>query len=345
MSPRLAFDLPRSLEAGVPPEARGVRRDGVRMMVASASAPDLVHTTFDQLPAFLDPGDLVVVNTSATIPAAVDAVGVDGTAVLLHLSTELDDHRWVVEPRTEEGRWDADVPVPRTLLLGGEGAAATCTLDERYRESDRLWVATLTLPQPTLPWLAAHGRPIRYGYVRGEWPLEAFQNVYATVPGSAEMPSAGRPFTPEVITRLVAKGVAVAPVVLHTGVASLEADELPYPERAVVPRATAALVNATHRAGRKVVAVGTTVVRALESAVDPEGCVRSFDGWTDLVVTPARGVRAVDGLLTGWHEPEASHLLLLEAVAGREVLERSYDASLAEGYLWHELGDVHLLLP
>jgi S-adenosylmethionine:tRNA ribosyltransferase-isomerase len=111
-----------------------------------------------------------------------------------------------------------------------------------------------------------------------------------------------------------------------------------------VPDFTAQRVNATHAMGRRVIAIGTTVVRALESAVDGDGVVHPFDGWTDLVVTPERGVRAIDGLLTGWHEPEASHLLMLEAVAGRELLERSYDASLAEGYLWHEFGDVHLVL-
>jgi S-adenosylmethionine:tRNA ribosyltransferase-isomerase len=172
-----------------------------------------------------------------------------------------------------------------------------------------------------------------------------YQNVYVTEPGSAEMPSAGRPFTPEVVTRLVAKGVGVAPVVLHTGVASLEADELPYPERVRVPAPTAERVNAVRRSGRRVVAVGTTVVRALESAVGPDGRLRPVDGWTDLVVTPERGVRAVDGLLTGWHEPASSHLLLLEAVAGRPLLEASYAASLEAGYRWHEFGDVHLILP
>jgi S-adenosylmethionine:tRNA ribosyltransferase-isomerase len=154
------------------------------------------------------------------------------------------------------------------------------------------------------------------------------------------MASAGRPFTPEVITRLVAQGVMVAPIVLHTGVASLEADEHPYPEYVHVPETTAALVRMTHANGGRVIAIGTTVVRALETA----GC-DAYDGWTDLVITPERGVRVVDGLLTGWHEPEASHLLMLEAIAGRELLEASYAASLAEGYLWHEFGDTHLILP
>lgn len=342
---RLAFALPPVLEASAPPEARGLTRDAVRMLVAERRSGRLTHSTFGLLPAFLDAGDLVVVNTSGTIPAAVDALTLDGARVVVHLSTRLEGNRWVVEPRRPTGRgserW-ADAAVPRHLELG-EGASVE--LVEPYLGSRRLWAADLHLPQPVLTWLAVHGRPIRYGYVDRPWPVTAYQNVFVTEPGSAEMPSAGRPFTPEVITRLVAKGVGVSPVVLHTGVASLEADERPYPEHATVPRATAARVNATRAAGGRVVAVGTTVVRALESAVDRLGRVHAFDGWTDLVVTPERGVRAVDGLLTGWHEPEASHLLLLEAVAGRPLLEASYGAAVAEGYLWHEFGDVHLVLP
>ena len=194
-------------------------------------------------------------------------------------------------------------------------------------------------------WLAVHGQPIRYGYVERPWPIDTYQNVYATEPGSAEMPSAGRPFTPEVITRLVAKGVGVSPLVLHTGVASLEATELPYPERVRVPGSTASRVNDTQRNGGRVIAIGTTVVRGSKQPAGDDGIVRPLDGWTDLVITPERGVRVVDGLLTGWHEPEASHLLMLEAVAGRELLEQSYAASLDEGYLWHEFGDTHLILP
>ena len=347
---RLDFDLPADLEAGAPPEARGLTRDGVRMMVAERRTGRIRHSTFALLASFLDPGDLVVINTSGTLPAAVDATdAVTGRALAVHLSTGLDGDRWVVEPRVVEGtttrRWTpADGSPPQRLRLGGDGARMQ--LLQPYRDSDRLWVARLELPRPALRWLATHGRPIRYGYATRPWPLSAYQNVYATEPGSAEMPSAGRPFTPELITRLVAKGVAVAPVVLHTGVASLEADELPYPERARVPAATAERVNATRRAGGRVVAVGTTTVRALESAYRPAlGTVGAFDGWTDLVVTPERGVTTVDGLLTGWHEPQASHLLMLEAVAGRPLLQASYQAALAEGYLWHEFGDVHLILP
>ena len=338
---RLSFHLPPALEASEPAEARGLTRDAVRMLVARADQP-LVHSTFALLPRFLDAGDLVVVNTSGTLPAAFDGLDATGAPVVVHLSTQLDDGRWLLElrrpaPRATE-RWSGPPP-GSPIALAGDGHLVL-----HEPNGPRLWIGRLELPRPTLTWLAQHGRPIRYGYVDRPWPLAAYQNVYATEPGSAEMPSAGRPFTPEVLMRLVAKGVGVTPLVLHTGVASLEADELPYPEKAVVPEVTAERVNAAHAGGHRVVAIGTTVVRALESAADEDGTVRPFDGWTDLVITPARGVRAVDGLLTGWHEPEASHLLMLEAVAGRELLERSYEASLAHGYLWHEFGDSHLIL-
>ncbi|HVE46912.1 MAG TPA: S-adenosylmethionine:tRNA ribosyltransferase-isomerase [Acidimicrobiales bacterium] len=347
----LAFEVPPALEAHEPPEARGLTRDGVRLMVAYRSTGELVHTTFSLLPAFLAPGDLVVVNTSGTIPGALRGTGtLDGTSVVVHLSTRLEDDLWVVEPRRPVGgttsKWSGvagELP-PRHITLTGEGA--DLELLERYGHSDRLWLARLHVPEPLTAWLDANGKPIRYSYVDGDWPMDAYQNVYATESGSAEMPSAGRPFTPEIITRLVAKGVGVTPIVLHTGVASIEAGERPQPERVKVPRATAARVNSTRSEGGRVIAVGTSVVRALESAVDERsGVLQELDGWTDLVVTPEGGVHAVDALLTGWHEPQASHLLMLEAIAGRALLDRSYEASIEQGYLWHEFGDVHLVLP
>ena len=341
---RLSFDLPAHLEAAEPAEARGMTRDAVRMLVAERATGRLVHTSFGALPTFLQAGDLVVINTSAVVPAAVAAWDDHDNKLVVHLSTRLDDGRWVVEPRRIDGRttrrWDGAVP---RRMSAGEGA--TITLDAPYLDSSRLWVAQVELSQPVFTWLAVHGQPIRYAYVDRPWPIATYQNVYATEPGSAEMPSAGRPFTPEVIMRLVAKGVGVSPLVLHTGVASLEATELPYPERLRVPATTASRVNETHRNGGRVIAVGTTVVRGLETAGGDDGVVRPIDGWTDLVITPERGVRVVDGLLTGWHEPEASHLLMLEAVAGRQLLEASYEASLQEGYLWHEFGDMHLIVP
>jgi S-adenosylmethionine:tRNA ribosyltransferase-isomerase len=344
-SQRFSFELPAVLEASEPPEARGLTRDAVQMLVAYRGTGEIVPSSFIFLARFLQPGDLLVINTSGTLPAAIDAVAEDGTTLVVHLSTQLDDSRWVVEPRRIVGntteRW-AGSPPPRRLRLG---VRASMTLESPYAGSDRLWTSHLRLGQRTLSWLATHGRPIRYGYVDRPWPIEMYQNIYATEPGSAEMPSAGRPFTPGIITRLVAKGVGVAPLVLHTGVASLEEDELPYPERVKVPESTAEAVNATHRCGRQVIAVGTTVVRALETSAQGAETVSAFDGWTDLVISPEREVHVVDGMITGWHEPASSHLMMLDAIGGRQLLVDSYHAALAEGYQWHEFGDVHLILP
>jgi S-adenosylmethionine:tRNA ribosyltransferase-isomerase len=214
-----------------------------------------------------------------------------------------------------------------------------------YAGGTRLWLSRVSGPLPLREFLAAHGHPIRYGYVPREWPLEHYQTVFATEPGSAEMPSAGRPFTTELITALAARGVLIAPLTLHTGVSSLERGESPYPERYAVPEATARLVNAVRWWGGRVIAVGTTCVRALETVAAEDGTVAAGEGWTRLVVTPERGLHAVDGLITGWHEPEASHLQLLEAVAGPELLAASYAEALGHGYLWHEFGDSHLILP
>jgi S-adenosylmethionine:tRNA ribosyltransferase-isomerase len=354
----LSFKVPRPLLATEPPEARGVARDGVRMLVAQRHDALLRHARFHDLPDVLGEDDLLVVNTSATMPACVDGTGVGtGELVVLHLSTYLstgpEAERWVVEPRRPappgtSKRWahsaTGDSP-PRLVDLPG---GAQAQLLERYGPGDRLWVAGIRVPAGACvrDWLSAHGRPVRYDYVAQAWPLAYYQTVFAHEPGSAEMPSAGRPFTAATVLALLARGVGIAPIVLHTGVSSLEAGELPYPERARVPAATARRVNDTRDHGGRVVAVGTTVVRALESAYDEAlGRVAGFEGWADLVVTPESGVRAVDALLTGWHEPEASHLLMLEAVAGPALLEKAYRASLAEGYLWHEFGDVALFLP
>jgi len=343
-SDRLDFVLPPELEAHEPPEARGFTRDDVRLLVSTPDAP-ASHARFRDIPAFLAAGDLVVVNTSATMAAAVGAHRPDGQALDVHFSTRLPADLWLVEPRTPA--------VPASLPFHGDVSGETLSLAgggsvdilARFPGSARLWVAALRLPEAAPAYLARNGRPIRYGYVGRDWPVSAYQTVYGTEAGSAEMPSAGRPFTAELITALVARGVGVSPVVLHAGVSSLEDDELPPPEYYRVPVATASRVNATRAAGGRIIAIGTTVVRALETVADELGAAHPGDGWTDLVVTPSTGVRVVDGLLTGWHEPRASHLLILEAVAGRALLEEAYAAALAGGYLWHEFGDLHLILP
>jgi S-adenosylmethionine:tRNA ribosyltransferase-isomerase len=340
----LTFALPPALEASSPPEARGLTRDAVRMMVARRHDGSITHGTFSDLPTVLEEGDLVVVNTSGTLAAELAAIDPGGRPLAVHLSTELPAGLWTVELRSDGQPYFAGRAGDELTLPSG-GRLSLLSPYAGHPEGVRLWVASMVLPEPLLGYLSAHGNPIRYGYVQGEWPISMYQNVYATEPGSAEMPSAGRPFTPEVLTRLIARGIGVAPVLLHTGVASLEASEAPYPEYFRVTPTTAHRLNETRRGGGRVIAIGTTVVRALETVVDDRGEVSPGRGWTDTVVTPERPVRAVDGLLTGWHEPEASHLAMLEAIAGRDLLERSYALAVAGEYLWHEFGDVHLVLP
>ncbi|MFF0065211.1 S-adenosylmethionine:tRNA ribosyltransferase-isomerase [Streptomyces sp. NPDC005279] len=338
--------VPEELSARVPAEERGSGRDDVRLMVSRGT--QVSHHTFRDLPGQLRAGDVLVVNTSATLPAAANG-RVGGEAVVVHFSTRGDDGRWAVELRRPDGAGStlprAGGPAGAVVRLPGGGQLV---LQEPLAPgADRLWWASVPVDVPEL--LSRYGRPIRYRYTTQDQPLAAYQTVFALPSpdgaGSAEMPSAARPFTAPLVAELVSRGVQFAPITLHTGVASAEAHEPPYPEPFEVPATTAWLVNAARAGGGRIVAVGTTAVRALESAAGPGGVVRAASGWTDLVITPGRGVHAVDGLLTGLHEPQASHLLMLEAIAGQAALCRGYAEALRHLYLWHEFGDVHLVLP
>jgi S-adenosylmethionine:tRNA ribosyltransferase-isomerase len=350
------FLLPPSLEASEPPEARGLARDDVRLMVSYRQDDRIVHSRFRRLPDFLAPGDLLVINTSGTLNAALPARRADGMSLELHLSTRLPAGLWIVEARRPDG--NATQPflamhAGETLALPAGGAVTMLApyhvdaheAQQPGHQGVRLWVAGLNLPCPFLDYLTAHGFPIRYAYVKDRWPLSYYQTVFATEPGSAEMPSAGRAFTSDLVTALVAHGVQFAPLLLHTGVASLESHEPPYEEYYRVGAATAQAVNAAHAAGARVIAVGTTVVRALETVTDERGSTHPGEGLTGLVIGPQHPIRSVDGLLTGLHEPRSTHLAMLEALAGRRHLAETYAEALRAEYLWHEFGDLHLILP
>lgn len=350
-SPLLNFSLSSELEAGEPPEARGLARDEVRLMVSHISTDQIVHTHFRQIGDFLKPGDVLVINTSGTMNAAIPATRADGLPLELHLSTHLPADLWVVELRVYHDKTTRpfrQVQAGETLDLPGGGIV---TLHVPYhhgpagKKSSRLWIATMQLPDTLEHYLSTHGHTIHYSYVREQWPAEYYQTAYVTEVGSAEMPSAGRAFTPEIITGLIAHGVQVVPLLLHTGVSSLEEHEPPYEEYYRVPPTTARVVNIAREEKRRVIAVGTTVVRALETVTDADGTTYPGDGWTTTIITPGRGLHAVNGLLTGLHEPQATHLLMLTALANREHLRIAYREALSKEYLWHEFGDLHLILP
>lgn len=346
--PTTVFASPVTVTAAHPPEVRGLRRDEVRLLVASHAGVE--HVRFADIGRFLDPGDVLVVNSSATVAAEVDGVSTRHGPVVVHLATPLDDGTWVVELRTppDAARALLDAEPGDQVVL--EPDVAVRLLDAYPRagssptgEGNRLWRAAVGGDVGHL--MATRGRPIAYGYLDARYPLADYQTVFSVTPGSAEMPSAGRPFTSELATALVAAGVRLVPVLLHTGVSSQEGGEAPQPERFAVSAASARIVNEARAAGGRVIAVGTTATRAIESATGPDSRVSPAAGWTDLVISPDRPVRLVDGLVTGWHDPEASHLLLVESVAGSVLTQRAYDAALSHAYRWHEFGDSCLLLP
>lgn len=335
------FVVPPGQEATRPTEARGLRRDRVRLM---ETGPDEIgHHQFMDLPHLLKRGDLLVVNDSATVPASVM---VDAELVI-HFSTQLAGGLELVEPRRPAG--PASLPhegvVPGRVRLPGGATLEFLTPYPADSVSRRLWLARASLLTTRTEYLQTWGRPIRYRHTDGPYKIDAYQTIFARVPGSAEMPSAGRPFSDRLVTDLAASGVTIVPITLHTGVSSQEAGEAPYPEWFEIPESAAALVNHTRSSGGRVIAIGTTVVRALETTADSRGASHPGRTWTDLVIGPTHQPKVVDGLITGWHEPDSTHLGLLEAFAGRSALARSYQAALDCGYLWHEFGDSHLILP
>jgi S-adenosylmethionine:tRNA ribosyltransferase-isomerase len=345
--PHTRFTFPEDRTATEPPEQRGLRRDGVRLMVAAPAG--IRHTFFHHLSDQLSAGDVLVVNTSATVPGQLDGMR-NGSAVVVHVANRISDGTRVIELRTAP---DASAPVLDGSVAERISipAGGVVELIAPYPTSgssptgvgNRLWRGRVSASQGLSTYLREHARPISYGYLNGSFPISAYQTIFALCPGSAEMPSAARPFSAELVARLVARGVIFAPITLHTGLSSQDAGEAPQPEWFEVSETTAHLVNSTRARGGRVIAVGTTATRAIESAVGPDGIVAAASGWTDLVISPERPVRVVDGLITGWHNPEASHLLLVESVAGAELTQRAYDAAAAEHYLWHEFGDSCLL--
>jgi S-adenosylmethionine:tRNA ribosyltransferase-isomerase len=350
------FDLPRELEASEPPEARGLSRDQVRLMISHFRTDEFTHADFRRLQEFISPGDVLVINTSGTLKASLNAWRADGTRLEVHLSTHLPGDIWIVEIRQPDGNSTKPFlyahPGELLALPAGGRARLLAPRDPQLRAKQRhgltpvrLWLAVLELPNPESGYLEKFGSPIRYKYVNKEWPISYYQTVYATEMGSAEMPSAGRAFSPEMITNLVARGVQIAPLILHTGVSSLEFHEMPYEEFYRVPLETTVKVNEAKQRGKRIIAVGTTSIRALETVTDENEIVYPGEGWTRLVITSRRRMRVVDALLTGFHEPRASHLAMLSALCGIEHLKLAYQEALAQKYLWHEFGDLHLILP
>lgn len=345
----LEFDLPKHLQCSKPTEVRGLERDQVKLMVSHTNNNQITHDTFRNIGDYLQEGDVLVVNTSGTLKAALSTQYTDGTALRVHLSTRKAPQQWVIELReiVAEGtrRFTRAKAGDQLALEIGSIELLEPYYNQQKDEHLQLWVANFNIPIAVEDYLDQYGKPIRYNYIKELYPQSYYQTVFANEMGSAEMPSAGRAFTPQLIRQLVAKGVQIVPILLHTGVASLENNERPYSEYYKVSLHSAAQLNLAQQQNKRIIAVGTTVIRTLETLYNPK--TEHFnpgEGWTDIFITPQRGINAVNGLITGMHEPKASHLYMLEALANREHLALCYQEAIEQEYLWHEFGDLHLIL-
>jgi S-adenosylmethionine:tRNA ribosyltransferase-isomerase len=338
------FHLPPELEAHQPAELRGVRRDQVRLMVLPRLQGPMVHTQFDALGEFLCAGDLLVVNTSRTLPALLRAHDEEGKPVEVRLAQRRSDEVW--DALLLDGR----VHIGQAGMRLDFGQGLTAIVESRRPDLPFLWQVHFDrCCMPLLDLIYRLGEPVRYGYVDKPLPIDLYQTVYAGEPGSVEMPSAGRPFSWQVLLKLKNQGIGLASILLHTGLSSTRDDQIDlthpvYDEQYFVPEATAMAVNDTHTHAGRVIAVGTTVVRALESAAQADGSVKAVRGLTRLHITPDYRLKAVDALLTGMHEPHASHLDLLSAFVAPVRLQAAYLEAIQRGYLWHEFGDVNLII-
>jgi S-adenosylmethionine:tRNA ribosyltransferase-isomerase len=350
MAAAVTFALPDDLVARTPPERRGLARDRVRLLVLDRATHERWHTRFDQISRFLRSGDLLVFNASRTLPAALDGRDLSsGTDLEVRLAQQRPDGSWLALLVCRQGEPFACGLRPGLRLHFGESLSAV--VEERDTHIPRLWVLRFSREGVELmDRLHRLGRPIRYEHVSSPWPLQDYQTVYASQPGSAEMPSAGRAFTWQLLFGLRRRGVATTSLVLHTGLSSYLDDELDarHPmaeEEYFIGDNTADQIASARRQGGRVIAVGTTVVRALESVASNDGKVTAGHGYTRLRITAEHPLQVVDGLLTGLHEPEASHLDLLTAFAPVPVIQEAYAEAVTRGYLWHEFGDLNLILP
>jgi S-adenosylmethionine:tRNA ribosyltransferase-isomerase len=362
----LSLDLPQPPNVAThTPETRGLARDEVKLMVLDKVSGERQHATFYQLPQWLDADDVVVVNHSRTLPASLPVrLATDGQGIRIHLAGRITKNLYIVERRTVAGAPDdTRFATGEQLVIDDEAlqmlhrqppeqstkpqGSVVCTVIGHFHPHSRLWYVECAFDL----WRVAEiiGQPIRYGYLREAPDIEAFQTIFARELGSAEMPSAARPFSERVVASLQARGVKLAGITLHTGTSSHEVtgrltDHPFLPEWYHVSAETAALINEANANHRRVIAVGTTVVRAVESATLANGEVVPKAGWTSLIITPESPPRAVTGLMTGFHDSDTSHLAMLYAFTTQENLRSAYAEAVAKGYLWHEFGDANLIL-
>lgn len=337
----LDFYLPDELNATHPPEKRGLRRDHVRMMVLNRTTGDIRHDRFNHLMNYLEPGDLVILNNSRTIPAVLNGKW------LRRLEQMAPQVEVRLARRLNEDIWEAlivaaHVQTGDTLQFSRDLSA---TIIEKNGHSPLKTIQFSKKGTDLFNIIYNLGEPIRYEYIHHPWALDYYQTVFASHPGSVEMPSAGRAFSWELLFMLTQKGVQFDYIQLHTGLSYLLDDELEQSpeenhEEYHISENTMENILKTKAAGKRVIAAGTTVVRALESAAQNN----TLSGMTNLYIHRQYPLKIADGIITGFHEPKASHLDMLSAFVSEQHLQNAYDEAIQSRYLWHEFGDMNLIV-
>jgi S-adenosylmethionine:tRNA ribosyltransferase-isomerase len=344
------FNLPAELNADRPPERRGLARDRVRLLVLDRDTGKVTHTRFDRIAEFLNPGDLLVFNSSRTLPATLTGRLRHSTrTVEVRLAELLPDGAWLALLIAPAPFNRQDLPRQGLRLDFAQGLS--CEVLEQDRRIPRLWKLRFSKGGTEfLDLVYRIGQPVRYRYLSAPWRLGYYQNVYALQPGAAEMPSAGRAFTWKLLLQLRSQGIESASITLHTGLSSyldndVDRQHLASEEEYWVSEEAAGKIRRAKNSGRRIVAIGTTVVRALESvAADSGGDIKARHQYTRLQITAQSHLKVVSGLLTGLHEPEASHLDLLAAFVSPSTIYAAYSEAIQQRYLWHEFGDLNLIL-
>ena len=346
------FYLPDYLQRPKPTETRGIPRDEIRLMVSNISNNHIEHTIFRNIGEYLRPDDVLVINTTGTLNTPLKAMTKDGISVKVHLSSKQKDNHWAVALRkaTEnEIENFHTVHQGEFLALDGGGSVEIiqpyCSKNS-HQQHLQLWETKIHIEGDLQNYLDENTTPIFPNYIREQYPQSYYQTVFAKEMGSTQLASGGRGFTASLLTRLIAKGIQVVPVLLHIG-GGIEniGKPGPFEEYYQVSEVTANTINKARKAGKRIIAIGTTVVRALETVANKDGFIKSGEGKTNKFITPEQGVYAIDGLVTGLQSPKASHLLLIEALTGRQHLEICYQEGIEQSYQWHKFGDVHLILP
>lgn len=333
-------------DSRLPPEFYGRERDEVKLLAIDTKSGTYSSVPFTDIPGLLRRGDLLVFNNSMLIPSSVPVFdNTTGRNGYLNFGTSWKEGMILAEPRPKSfnrllGAAERDV----TII----GPGAGMTLKGRHKAFQRfVWAGAESGEMQLSDMLLKYGAPLTYDHIPFKLPLEYYRTAFSTIPGSVEFPSAGRPFSRRVLEMLRKRGVGTAEITIHCNLSPLEPSEFDgssslLEERYVISHAAAEAINGAREAGGRVIAVGTSVVRALEASYDGRAVPRSAE--TDLFIRPGHKIKSVDGLVTGMHDPESSHVEMISSFVDDSLLQSAYSTALSLGFQWHEFGDLSLVL-